>query len=403
MKATRPLTSALRILGVMTGTSCDGLDAACAEFSSECPTGRLLWTQSHSYVRELRERVGEVQASNYRGSLQELLILNRDLGRYYANCLRKIIDRAPTHARPQVIANHGQTIAHFPDQRGGTTWQIGDPAILATRTGLTVVSEFRRGDQAAGGQGAPLVPLFHQHLIEKLSVRPGDFSLLNIGGIANLTYLSPDRRLICMDSGPGNLWMDQLTQEWTKDRIPYDRGGRFARMGQVDLKAMNEILKHPYFAKKPPKSTGRGDFPLAMLTNLSQTKVPSLIATALEITVETIARAYKAFIPRVHLLETIVVVGGGSKNSFLMERLQLRLPQIKIRVAEELGLESQYVEAQAFAYFGYRALHGQPLGGPWTGSRKFGPPAQLTPGENWPEVCQNIRFSGSTTHVNPGG
>lgn len=379
----------IRILGVMTGTSCDGLDAACIEIGHG-GGWRPLWSATAPYPAELRKRVLEAQLPAARRSFREFLELQRDLGDWYGVSLRRILGRSTARGRPDAIANHGQTVAHFPGpRRRGMTLQLGDPTRIARATGLTVISQFRDGDMAAGGQGAPLAPLFHKVLARELDRAGHGVSLHNIGGISNLTYVSPGgREVIAFDTGPGNIWIDAATSEATRGRQRIDRGGRLGARGEPDRKAIERVLSHPYFSVPPPKSTGRDDFPFRMLRSATRSRGSDLVATATGVTIESIARAYERHILRRKLpLGGVFVSGGGARNRTLMAGLKARLPGVGIRTLTEGGFDSQLLEAQAFAYFGYLTLVGAPLGGSWTGCRGFGPPGHIVPGLNWGELC----------------
>lgn len=378
----------IRILGVMTGTSCDGLDASCIEIG---PTGwSPLWSESTSYPKGLRDEVLELQKSDTRAPIQKWLGLHAELGNWYGKTLKKwITQHSP---QPDVIANHGQTLAHFPlmGKRSGTL-QLGDPTRIAHATGLTVVSHFRDGDLAAGGQGAPLVPAFHRLLSHFLSDDDEGISIHNIGGISNLTYIGPsknhERSLLAFDTGPGNIWIDAAAEIASQGKLKMDREGRLALKGNIDIPAVKKILKHPYFLKKAPKSTGRDDFPLSYFLSKVSARNESLVATATAITVESIGRAYEDAIFKKKLpLSKIFICGGGAKNPVLLNWLSDRLPKVEFLELTHSGLDPQLIESQAFAYFGFLSLLGQPLGGNWTGAKGFGPPGQITPGKNWIEV-----------------
>ncbi len=371
----------LNILGVMTGTSCDGLDAACIEIN---PNGWTpLWSASLPYPPALRKSVLAFQVPGSLHSTRSWLELHRDLGDWYGTNLRKLIRKQKQ--APDVIANHGQTVGHFPEKAfKGTTLQLGDGARIATQTGLTVVSRFREGDMAAGGQGAPLVPLFHQMLALPLNENKPGIAFHNIGGISNLTYLGPQGKILAFDTGPGNMWIDAAVQKITNGKMKFDREGKLASQGKVDLPALRAILEHPFFSKTAPKSTGRDDFPSSSFFSQTRVKGLSLVATATAVTVESIAQAYEVSIIRKRLpLKTILLCGGGAKNKFLLEQLKTRLPQVTIATLSERGFDSQFIEAQAFAVFGFLSLMGIPLGGEWTGAQTYAPPGQIIPGKNW--------------------
>ena len=385
----------LNILGVMTGTSCDGLDAACVRVDQG--GWQPLWERSCPYPKNLRERVLRFQKSGTKLGLEEWLELNRDLGEWFGKILSVMIKSVPKKHAPHVIANHGQTIGHFPNSRGGGfTSQIADPTRIATQTGLTVVSNFRDGDMAAGGQGAPLVPLFHLLLAPALSGK--GVAIHNLGGISNLTYIGPSgprQKVLAFDTGPANIWIDAAVEKISGGKLTMDRDGELALKGvltdDIDMKAVATLLKHPFFKKQPPKSTGRDDFPFELFLRHVKSKGPSLVSAATAVTVESIAQAYEKFILGKKLpLEAVYFCGGGAKNPVLLEWLSQRLPGIKISTLEEAGMESQYIEAQAFALFGYLSLTGKPLGGEWTGVKGFGPPGHIVPGENWDQVLSAL-------------
>jgi anhydro-N-acetylmuramic acid kinase len=383
----------MRIAGVMTGTSCDGLDLSCAELSGpgDAVAWKSLWSASAPYPPELRRRVLAMQAPGARHALEGWLKLNRDLGRWYAGTIARLLARH--RPLPQLIANHGQTLAHAPG--AGYTLQLGDPSLIAARTGLSVACQFREGDVAAGGQGAPLVPRFHAVIARELGAPARAVAIHNLGGISNLSYFGPGSRRdgpLAFDTGPGNLWIDGAAGVATRGRQAMDRGGRLARAGTPDPAAVRALLRNPYFARRPPKSTGRSEFPLRLLLERCRARDADLVATATAVTAESIARAYwAAILGQGRPLEAIYFCGGGAKNPALLEEIRRRLPGVGVRTTADAGIDPQYVEAQAFAYAGYRALLGLPQGGAWTGSRGFGPPAHLVPGLNWSRLLSTVR------------
>jgi anhydro-N-acetylmuramic acid kinase len=373
----------MKILGVMTGTSCDGLDVACAEFGGG--TWNSLWTKSASYPTALRKRVLAAQLPNAKLSLKEWGELHRDLGIWIAGVVKRFLQ---SREQPDAIACHGQTVAHFPaPEKEGFTIQLADPARIAEATGLTVVSNFRDGDMAAGGEGAPLAPRFHRLLAGGQS----GISIHNLGGISNLTYVGGPSLVLAFDTGPANLWIDAATELVTRGKMKFDRDGKIARQHAPDLNSVERALADPFFSRKPPKSTGRDEFPFEKLLKLTRARDGSLVATATAITVESIARAYGDFIVKKKLrLAAIYFSGGGARNKFLMDRLRARLSGIRINALDELGVNARYVEANAFAYFGFLALQSCPLGGAWTGVSGWAPAAHIIPGRNWPQIVRRL-------------
>ena len=247
----------INVLGLMTGTSCDGLDAAC--LSIEKNDWSPAWQAQRSYPVSLRKRVLELQAPDSRVTLLEILNLNRDLGIWYADAVTSILKgkKSSNAATPDLIANHGQTVGHFPSSSRsnlrspsrsnlqGVTLQLGDPTLVAMATETTVASTFRNGDLAAHGQGAPLVPLFHASLVQKLGGASRGVSIHNLGGISNLTYLWRDK-ILAFDTGPGNIWIDAATSLVTSGKLKMDRGGKLGAKGLVNTAWLNRTLKHPF-------------------------------------------------------------------------------------------------------------------------------------------------------------
>ena len=376
----------MKILGIMTGTSCDGLDVACADFQKR--KWKPLWSKSAPYPPALRKRVLAAQLPDGKLSLREWGELHRDIGIWIARGIQSILAKTPAHMRPVAIACHGQTVAHFPSAKKlGFTIQLGDPARIAEATGLTVISNFRDGDMAAGGEGAPLAPRFHKFIAGS---RTG-ISIHNLGGISNLTYLGPKNLILAFDTGPANLWVDAATELVTRGKRKFDHNGALARGARPDFAAVHPILENKFFLRHPPKSTGRDDFPFSILLNATSVRDASLIATATAITVESIARVYEKFVLKKDLpLHRIYFSGGGARNRFLIESLGVRLSGIRIAPLTELGVDPHYLEAVAFAYFGYLALKGHALGGAWTAVRDWAPPARVTPGRAWPQIVRQL-------------
>jgi anhydro-N-acetylmuramic acid kinase len=387
------------VLGVMTVTSCDGLDAVCIEFStagdpsSEWPDWKILWHQSVSYPKALREKILRLQLPNQKITIKDLLATDRALGCWYGDTIVKLLNgKNKTH--PHVVANHGQTVAHFPAD--GTTLQLGDPTQIAQKTGLTVVSHFREGDLASGGEGAPLLPLFHRILATKFSEFSSGVAIHNLGGISNFTYIHPTdpSQTIAFDTGPSNIWIDEAVSIATRGKKSYDAQGMLGRKGSPDVAAVKRLLQKPYFKKAPPKSTGRDDFPFSMLKSATRARGNDLIATATLVTSESIAQAYEKFILKKGLpLKTIYCAGGGAKNELLLDLLSTRLAPIQIKVLSDASIENlteQTLEGSGFALFGYLSLLGKPLGGAWTGAESFASPGWITPGQNWKTVASLV-------------
>lgn len=365
----------LKVIGVMTGTSCDGLDAVCVEFAktkgrvTESARGSL----SVPFSAELRARLLQIQTPKSKHSLAEIMALHRDLGQWYGSTLKAFAKKT----KANYIALHGQTVFHQPPSqiKRGMTLQLGDPAIVSYETQCSVISQFRTGDMAAFGQGAPLAPTYHRHLFEQLpkTVRQNGVVFQNIGGIANLTYLLGDQTL-AFDSGPGGVLIDEAVNRYTGGGKTFDKNGALARsfgaLNHRQEKTIRAMLASPYFKLSPPKSTGRDDFNWKWFSKFTGTHHGGLeeIALATELTARSIAHSYQHFIlSKRKPLRHVYLCGGGAFNSFLIARLQALLTNVEIKTTDALKINPTHIEARAFAYLGYRALHGQPLGGTWTG------------------------------------
>ena len=254
-----------------------------------------------------------------------------------------------------VIGFHGQTVFHQPEE--ALTIQIGDGAQLAAMTGIDVVCDFRAADMAAGGQGAPLVPVFHRALQHYSGFDGGAGVFVNIGGISNVTWISPGTDMIAFDTGPGNVLLDAWCQRHLKQ--PYDLDGVLSCLGNVNNVVLDILLDHPYFSKAPPKSLDKTSFDLNALAPLS---VVDGAATLAAFTAQTIAQS-QAHMPQIP--QQWIICGGGRLNAGIMRELQMRI-DAPVVSAEEAGFEGDTVEAQAFGYLAVRSLHGLPLTFPGT-------------------------------------
>lgn len=401
----------LRVIGVMTGNSCDGLDSVLMQFRLKQGwfQSEFLERRSTGYPEPLRRRIVHLQKTQEKSTFLDSLYLNRDLGSWMGDCLVRLWGGELKTVG--LIANHGQTVVHLPSSKGvGISVQLGDPSQIATRTGCSVASHFRQGDIAAGGQGAPLAPLYHLELAQKSKFPLRKVVIHNLGGISNLTaFKSPLRRtsqtvpgIFAFDTGPANLWIDEATLLHTRGRANFDSEGALARQGRADQSAIHRIMKLPFFNERPPKSTGRDQFPFHVLTQATRSRGEDLIATALEIVVESIKRAYEVDLEKEKIRPQVAYFcGGGAKNLFLMERLQNVLPKISILSVDELGMEPMAVEAAAFATLGMYSVLGYPIGGPWTQRRPvfdFAPPGWLTPGRNYAILQRFIAKSPIQVH-----
>lgn len=344
-------------IGLMSGTSMDGVDGVVADFASGGV--RVLRHASAPFPDALR---AELMALNASGpdELHRAWLAGNALMRVYADVVRALLAQTGLPAASiQSLGAHGQTVRHRPGQFDGTgyTIQLAQPALLAELTGIRVVADFRSRDVAAGGQGAPLAPFFHQAVFGR---RGGTVGVLNVGGISNLTVLRADGGMQGFDCGPGNALMDAWCFQHTGR--PYDDGGRWAAGGRVLPDLLASMLAEPYFALPPPKSTGRDLFNAAWLgahlRGFTSAAPADVQATLTELT----ARACAADAQR-HAagLQRLVVCGGGALNDHLMARLQALLPQARVLASTDAGLPPQQVEAAAFAWLARKCLRGEPL------------------------------------------
>lgn len=342
-------------LGLMSGTSLDGLDIALIEQSEKTT---LLATHYLLMPDELRAELLALCAPGP-DELARAAMAEQHWVRLAAQGMQTLLQQqelSPTSIR--AIGSHGQTIRHEPAR--GFTIQIGNPALLAELTGISVVSDFRRRDVAAGGQGAPLVPAFHEALFgEQRSYR----AVLNIGGFSNLSLLAPDQPVRGFDCGPGNVLMDAWIQRQRGDS--YDRDGAWAASGKVQLKLLEALLSAPFFNTQGPKSTGRELFNLDWLDQ-HLSKQPGYAeadvqATLLELTAISIS---KALLSAQSATEELLVCGGGAHNRTLMTRLAALLPDCAVNSTQTHGVPADWVEAMAFAWLAHCCLEGIPANRP---------------------------------------
>jgi anhydro-N-acetylmuramic acid kinase len=348
-----------RVIGLMSGTSLDGIDAAFVTTD-----GRAQVTPGPSltlpYEPALRDRLRAVL-----GGQGDVAGVERDLTEAHAAAVRALVARHAPGAI-DLIGFHGHTILHRPQE--GRTWQIGDGALLARLAGVDVVADFRSADVAAGGEGAPLVPLYHQALAGSLA-RP--VAVLNIGGVANVTWIGADD-ILAFDTGPGNALLDDWMLGHTGRAV--DEDGRLAAQGRINQAALDRLLADPFFARRPPKSLDRDDF---------AAHLPEGLAVADGAATLTAMTAAAAALAAAHFPAPVtrwLVTGGGRRNPTLMAMLAARVG-LPVAPVEDVGWDGDALEAQAFAYLAVRAVEGLPLSLPsTTGARAPTPGGRLYPG-----------------------
>ena len=354
-------------IGLMSGTSADSIDAACVRFEGAPP--RLDW-ELLSFVTlpmtaELRQEIFAAFRPET-GTVDKLCQLNFTLGEWFAKASLEAIRAARlTPDQVDFIGSHGQTVWHIPPNSGEgvpSTLQLGNPAVIAERTGITVVSDFRSRDMAAGGQGAPLVPFVDNLLLSHPTLSR---AVQNIGGIGNVTWLPAGGagEAFGFDTGPGNMLLDRAAEVLTQGQMHCDMDGKMAFAGNVQEKFLQKWMsEEPYFTRKPPKSTGRELFGVqrcdVYLKEMAGLSKEDILATLTAFTARSTAEAYKNFLPA--LPDEVLLCGGGARNPAIAAMLQKELPTSRIGRTEDAGLPGDSKEAVAFAVLGYETMNRRP-------------------------------------------
>jgi anhydro-N-acetylmuramic acid kinase len=363
------------VVGLMSGTSVDGIDAAVVDIegTGETLRARLRHFITVPFPEEVRQRVLRLCQG---GEVTEVCVLNVVLGELFAQAaLQVAADGGLTTNDIDLIGSHGQTVCHLPQQHA--TLQIGEPSVIAERTGIPTVAEFRYRDMAAGGEGAPLVPyvdyLLFRHPHKNRIVQ-------NIGGIANLTFLPAGGMLddiLAFDTGPGNLVIDECVRILTGGEKQFDEDGRLAAQGTVDEAWLKQLMQHPFFHRPPPKSTGREDFGrhyAEQFVHQGQQRGLSandIIATATALTAESIAFHYRPYAHMPTRPHEVILGGGGAFNPTLRRLLQERVAPMQVLTHEDFGYDSNAKEAMAFAILAHETVMGTANNAPSaTGARR---------------------------------
>ena len=356
----------MRVVGLMSGTSADGVDAAVVEIGGR--KVRLLAFDTFAYPAALRRQILDLCRPES-ARLDDICHYNFVLGEVFADAVIKLCSKSGISPRSiDLIGSHGQTIYHQPGgKRYGrrtirSTLQIGEPSVIAQRTGITTVADFRPRDMAAGGEGAPLVPyadyvLFKHHRLTR--------AVQNIGGVANVTFLPGGCKqddIIAFDTGPGNMVIDGIVHLISGNRKRYDAGGKMAARGMVDKRLLDELLRHPFFRRRPPKSTGREEFGADFVERIYRQAGKKgladadIVATVTALTAKSIAQAYRRFLPT--MPDELILCGGGSHNRTLVGMLHAELPDVKMLSTDDFGISVDAKEAVSFAILAWATIKG---------------------------------------------
>lgn len=341
-------------IGIMSGTSIDGIDVGLYDFSKRHPQTLDFYYQP--YPLEIKRAIQKLCTPQHPVLLSTYGELDTQLGQLYAEACLHLLDQVNIKAKAvKAIGNHGQTLCHSPQSLFPFTLQIGDPNIISQQTGITTITDFRRRDIAAGGQGAPLVPLFHHAIFQSFKENR---AIINIGGIANITLLPKDssQKITGFDTGPGNTLMDNWISKYNQSA--YDENGLWAASGKVHSSLLNRLKEEPYFQLPPPKSTGTEFFSTRWLTNILSAypllSPEDIQRTLCQLTAETITDTIIQHAPDT---EKILICGGGIHNQTLLRTLQSLL-DIPIASTEIAGVHPDQVEAMAFAWLAKQTLNG---------------------------------------------
>lgn len=340
---------------MISGTSYDGIDTACCDFSLEDKKLiiKVLAFESYPYPEDIYKKIGQAMPPK-NITMEEVCILDTRIGQEFAAAATRI--SRENNFTPELVVSHGQTLFHWIDEnlKAQGTLQLGEPAWISQATGVPTLSNLRARDVAAGGQGAPLVSILDQLLLGSSEVPVG---ALNLGGISNITVTGKDLRPLAYDIGPANGLMDAAMTAFTQGANTYDKDGAKARSGKIQEEVLSAMLTHPYYAMPWPKSTGKEIFHLPYIIEnfgpVESWNLPDVLATLTELTSETVARDVEA-----HKISTLYIAGGGSDNPYLVERMRKRLKSCEVLPISHIGIDPRQKEAIAFALIGFLSMHG---------------------------------------------
>jgi anhydro-N-acetylmuramic acid kinase len=386
------------IVGLMSGTSADGIDAALCEISGSPPHlhAQIIHAITYAYPAGFQQRILDACLPEH-SRVDRLCQLNADLGDLFASAVLQVIGEAGmSPAAVGLIGSHGQTVWHhvLPDGRVSATLQIGEAALIAERSGITTISNFRPRDVAAGGQGAPLTGYADWLLLRHPT---GWRAVQNIGGMGNVTFLPPLSDSIsaplAFDTGPGNALIDGAVSRITGGTLTYDRDGLIAAGGRVDQDWLASLLDHPYYRRLPPKTTGRELFGAGLAIwlveegRLRGLDDAGIVATLTALTAASIADAYRQFAPSP--VQDVILGGGGARNPTLIKMLRDYLHPAAVLKHEDIGLDSDNKEALVFALLAHETWHARPGTHPaLTGARHAAVLGQIIPGQNYADLIR---------------
>ncbi|SHO55244.1 anhydro-N-acetylmuramic acid kinase [Vibrio quintilis] len=344
-------------IGVMSGTSLDGIDVVLAGFENN--QVQIYADYCHPIPPDIRQQILSICTGQFT-SLKTIGTLDHQLGHLFSQAVNQLLSQTPYQAKDiRAIGCHGQTVFHHPDQDTPFTIQLGDANIIAVQTGIDTVADFRRKDMALGGQGAPLVPAFHQEVFQ--SQTHSTVVVLNIGGMANISVLRPEHPVLGYDTGPGNVLIDSWCQQHTG--TAYDKDAALALSGQVNTELLKKLESDPYFSAPAPKSTGREYFNMEWLNrHLEEIQTPikteDIQRTLCQLTVDTISAQITGYVTGTK--PCVYVCGGGVHNPLIMKELATKLTQWHITTTSEYGISSDSMEAIAFAWLAKQRIHHLP-------------------------------------------
>lgn len=386
------------VIGLMSGTSADGVDVAICDIRGRPGdmTVELISGETFEYEADMRQRI-LASCDPAASRVNDIATLHVDLADAFADCALAALQHADMRLEQvDLIGSHGQTIWHnvLPNGAVNASFQIVEAAVLAERSGITTISNFRARDIAAGGQGAPLTSYVDWLLLR----HPAHWrAIQNIGGMGNVTFLPPlideTSAPVAFDTGPGNALLDIAVSHFSGGEMKYDQDGHFAKQGRVNEEWLDELLQHPYYARAYPKTTGRETFgTAAALASVAEAQnrglqTAEIVATLTALTASNIADAYRRFAPA--SIREVILGGGGGRNPIMVGMLRQLLAPATVKTHEDIGMDSDFKEALVFALLAYETWHGRPAALPaFTGARRASVLGAVTPGFNYAELLR---------------